>query len=184
MSRSALIYTVLGVGAILLLVGLGLKGTPPPEPAAAPAQMPGLSLHSAPRDLPHIAYHTSSGPAYLSDATGTITVVNFWANWCAPCREEMPALDALSTSLDGVEVITIATGRTTAAQAERFLSEIGAAQLPRHVDDQGLARALGIMGLPVTLIVDQDGREIGRVTGGADWNGPQARAMLADLAAR
>jgi thiol-disulfide isomerase/thioredoxin len=112
---------------------------------------------------------------------GQWVVLNFWATWCAPCREEMPTLSALQTALgaEGLEVVTIATGRNDPMAMQDFMAEIGVTNLPLHTDPrQALARAMGVMGLPVTLILDPQGNEVGRLLGDADWSSDSALAVL------
>jgi len=125
---------------------------------------------------------TSSLAAYR----GRWLVVNFWATWCAPCRKEMPTLANLQDAFAGqpVEVVTIATGRNSVEGIARFFAEIGVTNLPEWRDpDQSLARAMGILGLPITVIVDPEGREIARLRGDADWDTDSAIAILTALSA-
>ena len=106
-------------------------------------------------------------------------LVNFWATWCAPCRSEMPALDALARARGGAdfEVITIATGRNSPEAIAAFRDEAGITDLPTFLDPKGaLAAAMDVPGLPVTVLLDRDGNEVARLMGDADWNGPDARA--------
>lgn len=120
----------------------------------------------------------------LAPEAGRIVVLNFWATWCAPCREEMPSLNALQKTLGGdrLRVVTVATGRNSPAAMKAFFAEHGIDALPLHADPRtALAREAGVLGLPVTLILDPAGREIGRLTGGADWNGEAARDILSRL---
>ncbi len=117
----------------------------------------------------------------LSDWRGKYLLVSFWATWCAPCREEMPALDRLQTAMGGerFQVLTIATGRNAPAAIDRFFAEAGVTALPRLRDPkQEFARASGVIGLPATLLIDPEGREIGRMTGPADWAAPEALALI------
>ncbi|NBT32513.1 MAG: TlpA family protein disulfide reductase, partial [Rhodobacteraceae bacterium] len=103
-----------------------------------------------------------------------------------PCREEMPSLAELQTELGGddFQVVTIATGRNPPSAVERFMDEIGVDTLPRYTDPrQALARSMGVMGLPVTVILDRDGNEVGRLMGGAEWNSESAKAILAAVMA-
>ena len=121
----------------------------------------------------------------LADSDGRIRLVNFWATWCAPCRIEKPALDALQRDLGGpdFEVIAIATGRNSLEAIEDFNAEVGVTELATHLDPKSrLAAAMNVPGLPVTVILDRDGAEIGRLMGGADWNAPSARAIVSYLA--
>ena len=139
------------------------------------------------RDLSDIAFTTEDGtPATLADSDGKIRIVNFWATWCAPCRQEKPALDALNRDLSGAdfEVIAIATGRNTPEAIKRFNAEVGVESLTTYLDPRGaVARSAGVLGLPVSIIVDRNGTEIARLTGGADWSADSARAIIARLIA-
>ena len=111
--------------------------------------------------------------------------MNFWATWCAPCREEMPALDRLRAELgDEAGVIAIATGRNRVEDIERFNEDVGVT-MPINLDPRGdLAAAHGAMGLPTTIVFDGEGREIARLTGAAEWDkaGPIIRALVEALA--
>ncbi len=147
-----------------------------------------LQVHDSPRDLPELGFETRDGTALdLSDSAGKVRVLNFWATWCAPCRTEKPSLDRLQAELGGgeFEVIAIATGRNTEASIEKFNAEVGIKHLTTYLDPGSqAARSVGVLGLPVSILVDREGREVGRLTGGADWDSESARAILAALIAR
>ena len=142
---------------------------------------------SEPVALPEVPFEAEDGTEMtLAAYEGRIVVLNFWATWCAPCRHEMPTLSALQAGMGGEDlaVVTIATGRNPAPAMRDFFAEIGVDNLPLHRDpQQALARNLGVLGLPVTLILDREGREIGRLQGDADWNSESAQAILAALIA-
>ena len=124
------------------------------------------------------------GEKTLSDYAGRHVVLNFWATWCAPCRKEMPTLSALQEAMGGeaFEVVTIATGRNDPVAMAQFMEEIGADNLPLHRDpQQRLAREMGVLGLPITVILDPEGMEIARLQGDADWSSDSAKAIIAAL---
>ena len=124
------------------------------------------------------------GQRKLSDYEGKHVVVNFWATWCAPCRKEMPMLSELQNEFggDGFEVVTIATGRNSVMGIKKFFEEVGVDNLPLYLDPRsGLARDMGILGLPVTLILDPEGQEIARMRGDAEWSSESAKAILRAL---
>ena len=141
-----------------------------------------LAVHAEPVAAIAGAFQDVDGtPMTLADLEGRVTVVNFWATWCAPCREEMPTLSALQSALGGDDfrVVTIATGRNDPAAMARFFEEIGVTNLPLYRDPrQELARDMGVMGLPATIILDREGREVARLLGDADWNSDSARAIV------
>ncbi|MEM6759247.1 MAG: TlpA disulfide reductase family protein [Pseudomonadota bacterium] len=125
-----------------------------------------------------------AGTGSLADYRGKHVLVNFWATWCAPCRHEMPMLSALQDQFGGdtFEVVTIAVGRNNPAAIVKFLEEIDATNLPRHQDPrQKLAAGMGVFGLPITVILDPEGREIARLRGDADWASDNAKAIIATL---
>ncbi|MCX7888902.1 MAG: TlpA family protein disulfide reductase [Rhodobacteraceae bacterium] len=146
-----------------------------------------LVLADPPVPLPEVALLDETGATRsLAEYRGRYVVLNLWATWCAPCRTEMPQLQALQSELGGdrLAVATVAVGRNAVPAIERFFAEAGVTDLPRLRDPgQDLAAALGVFGLPVTLILDPAGREIARLTGEADWSSPEARALLAALIA-
>lgn len=85
---------------------------------------------------------------------------------------------------DRFAVVTIATGRNSPAGIKKFFDEIGVTDLPRHQDPrQALARDMGVLGLPVTVIIDPEGQEVGRLMGDADWGSDSAKAIIAALLA-
>ena len=109
----------------------------------------------------------------LQQFQGRVTLVNFWATWCAPCREEMPSLESLSNKLgsDTFQIITIATMRSSSEAIDNFFNENNIVNLPKFRDPKGkLARASGVAALPLTILLDKNGYEIGRLIGDADWS--------------
>lgn len=115
----------------------------------------------------------------LAEYKGKWVVLNFWATWCAPCREEMPSLDRLQTAMPEIAVVPVATGRNAVTQITKFYEEAGVKNLPVLRDPKsGLAHAMGVMGLPVTVILDPEGREVARLIGDAEWDSPAALAVL------
>ena len=176
----ALLYTALAAGANPALADaeaiLGLRT----------GDMKKLVVHDAPKATSDAAFDLAdgAGKATLADWRGKYVLVNFWATWCAPCRKEMPQINALQKEFGGddFEVLTIATGRNSPEGIDRFFAEAGIDALPRHQDPtQALASQMGIFGLPITVLVDPEGREIARLRGDADWSSDSARAIIRTL---
>ena len=144
-----------------------------------------LNFHTATKAVPEIQFTTADGDQkQMSDFHGKVILLNFWATWCAPCRVEMPMLSELQSGLGGddFEVVTIATGRNAPGALKRFFEKAGIDNLPRHRDiKQQLARKMGVLGLPITVIINRKGAEIARLRGDADWSSDSAKAILTAL---
>jgi thiol-disulfide isomerase/thioredoxin len=119
-----------------------------------------------------IFFDTGGKELTLNDFKGRLTLVNFWATWCAPCRKEMPSLEVLSNQIGGdtFQVVTIATMRSSEEAVKKFFNDNNIIDLPKFRDPKGyLARASGVAALPLTILLDRNGNEIGRLIGDADW---------------
>lgn len=143
-----------------------------------------LSFHDEPRSFDIAATELSDendAVRSLSEFEGRWVLLNFWATWCAPCRHEMPSLDRLEAEIGGGDfaVIPVATGRNPLPGIRKFFDETDIAHLPILRDPgQKLSREMGVLGLPVTAILDPEGREIARLTGDAEWDSESAKAIL------
>lgn len=177
--KSALLYTALGLLANTAMADIGTYE------ALREGDMRKLNFHSDPRPASDVPFTAEDGSEMtLADFAGQITVVNFWATWCAPCRAEMPDLSDLQTQIGGddISVVTIATGRNPRPAMERFFKEIDVDNLPLHADPRStLARDMGVLGLPITVILDREGNEMARLQGDAKWNSDNAIAILTTI---
>lgn len=154
--------------------------------AAATGQVAALLPADPPQSLKTLAFNGPDGKAMtLADRAGRTVLVNLWATWCAPCRAEMPALDALQKEKgsDKFEVMAINVDTGDDTKPKAFLDEIGVKSLGHYRDasmgvfndlkKRGLA-----LGLPVTLLVDGEGCLIGHMNGPAEWAGEDARRLM------
>jgi len=141
-----------------------------------------LVVRPKPLDLPHFTFVAGDGEERsLKDFAGKIVLFNLWATWCVPCREEMPALDRLQAKLGGQDfaVVAVNIDKGGSEKAAEFLKETGVAQLPLYTDPSGkLFATVKAVGMPTTLIIDGDGKEIARLVGPADWASPEAVAVI------
>lgn len=162
----------------LALVGCLLARAAQAEPAIAT---------TAPQPLPPLAFETMDGaPASLESYQGKVVVLNLWATWCVPCREEMPSLDRLQAHFadQPVAVLALSVDRAGPERVKKFLDEIGVSRLTVYRDPSAAStRSLRLPGLPATILIDRGGQEVGRVLGIAQWDGPAAVAAVEKLLA-
>lgn len=179
-----IILLIVICGALTLYLNGGKESKPPnrQNDVVAANGMKNFVKFAAPRPLPDLSFELESGEkAGLEAFRGEVLVVNFWATWCAPCRKEMPQLEALQVHFadQPVRVIALSLDRGTGDKPRAFLQELGMKHLTfAHDGSYKSGRAVGLIGLPTTLLVDRQGREIGRLAGEADWNSPEAQALV------
>ena len=135
-----------------------------------------IILRDKPKPIQAIQFVDGEGKSRaLSDFHGKSVLLNIWATWCVPCRKEMPALDRLQAALGGpnFQVVPLSIDRGGADVVRKFFAEIEIKKLEMYLDVSGDAtRKLSVVGLPTTLIIDREGREIGRLIGPAEWDEP------------
>lgn len=145
--------------------------------AAAQESSKKVIMHETPKPIAAIRFDDGQGQARsLSDFRGKVVLLNVWATWCVPCRKEMPALDRLQATLGGptFEIVALSIDRGEMDVVRKFFTEIGIRNLTIYLDTSGTAsRELGVVGLPTTLLVDRQRREIGRLIGPAEWDAPE-----------
>jgi thiol-disulfide isomerase/thioredoxin len=137
----------------------------------------GVGWASAPQPVSEIRFLDAKGKSLsLADFRGKVVLLNLWATWCAPCREEMPTLDRLQKELGGpgFEVVALSIDSGGAAAVRRFYDEIGVRSLALYVDPSVQATGkLRAVGVPTTLLLDREGGERWRKTGPAKWDSPE-----------
>ena len=146
-------------------------------------QMAAFVFRKAPEALPEVKFLDAAGKERtLADWRGKVVLLNLWATWCLPCRKEMPALDKLQRQMgsDKFQVVAVSVDRTGLPGAKKFLADTGAATLALYADPTArMGTTLRAAGLPATLLLDRDGREIGRLLGPAEWDGEDAKRLIA-----
>jgi len=206
-NRSVVLLAALGlVGAglaIAVWMGLGNAGQAGECPvqreaaeaidAAATGELAALNGTGEGRGYADLAFKDAAGADMtIADFSGKALLVNFWASWCIPCREEMPALDALAGKYNAEDFmvlpINLDLGAAGLEKAQRFLDEGQFAHLPLYADNSFAAfdrlkqQAVAI-GLPATLVLDQNGCELAVLQGPAEWNTPDGEAVIEALLA-
>jgi thiol-disulfide isomerase/thioredoxin len=189
------LLAALGGGAAILAVlagvyGMGRLRSNPAAAACAPAvaaasriaplahgEIAALTVARTPFKVPDLTFKNAQGrERKLSDWRGRTVLLNLWATWCVPCREEMPALDALQGKLGGpkFEVVAINIDTRDPQKPKTWLKEVGIERLTYYADNtakvfQDLKVIGKAFGMPTTLIVDPNGCEIGEMAGPAEW---------------
>jgi len=205
--RRRLLLPVIGALVVAVAAGAVLYGTLQPAgktPSDCPAssaklaaslaplakgELAALTVAGEPRRPEPFAFERDGGAKVtLADFKGRAVLLNLWATWCAPCRAEMPALDRLEAAKGGPGFQVVAVNVDTARLDRRdaFLDGVGVKTLARYADPSGdafetLRKDGKALGLPVTLIIDKHGCEVGAVEGGVKWDSAQAQALVGAL---
>ena len=141
---------------------------------------------SQPLDLQNLTFKgPDDQPLTLADFKDRTVLLNLWATWCAPCREEMPALDELQADMGGeaFEVVAVNLDRGGPEKPKAFLNEIGVSHLTYYQDSSNgllkdLRKVARATGLPTTILISPEGCEIGTMYGPAEWASGQAKDLI------
>ena len=163
---------------VLCLPGLADVATS----ASSEPGMPQFSPQNPPRPAPDFQVATRDGkPIHLADLKGRPVLINLWATWCGPCIAEMPSLDRLAAERAGtpLAVMAVSEDRKGEAAVGPFVDSHDVGKLPIFLDPKSeVAHAFGIEAIPTTILIDRQGREVGRLLGPAAWDGPAARRLI------
>jgi thiol-disulfide isomerase/thioredoxin len=178
----ALLFLGLEYGPLVLSPG---KATRQPTSAgfggSAPANPLILSVFDQPRPLPEIRFQDDQGHHLtLADFRGRVLLLNVWATWCVPCRKEMPTLDRLQAWLGGKDfLMALSIDRKGIEAVKDFYREVGVEKLAIYFDPSGKgSHGLAIPGVPTTLLINREGREVARKLGEAQWDSPEMVSMV------
>lgn len=135
-----------------------------------------------PAPAPATVFTAEDGTKHtLADFRGKIVLLNFWATWCGPCVREMPSLERLHDALGGKEftVIALSEDRKGWDKITPFRKQIGLTTLPLfHDTGSKMMFAAKTRGLPTTMLIGRNGKELGRLTGPAEWDSEEAKALM------
>lgn len=150
------------------------------------SETPLLLIHKEPMPIQPINFIDSSGrQRSFTDFKGKHLLVNVWATWCPPCRKEMPALDRLQAKLEPnpePEIVAISVDAVSLDQLRAFYSVYNLRKMAIYNGNEAeVLEAMRIGGLPTTLLIDHDGKEIARLIGPTIWDGPEIMEQLASL---
>jgi cytochrome c biogenesis protein CcmG, thiol:disulfide interchange protein DsbE len=153
-----------------------------------------LALAGACSDAPRPGVPTAGEPApafaapllggdtlSLADLRGQTVVLNIWATWCPPCREEMPALEQLHQqyAADGLQVVGVSIdSRAAATEVRRFLDDNAISFTILHDADERVTRAFRTAGVPETFLIDREGRVVKRWIGKIDPQSEEIQRLV------
>ena len=139
---------------------------------------------SQPFAAPTISLTDSDGHTLeLSDLRGKLVIVNLWATWCEPCLREMPSLERLQSRLgERIAVLAVSEDRGGNKSVEPFIAKLGLKSVKIYIDPKSeVGHAFGARGLPTSFLIDREGKVLGRVEGGAEWDSPKILSVLEPL---
>ena len=120
----------------------------------------------------------------LNDFKGKLILLNFWATWCAPCKEEMPSLDLLDKkdNLDNLKIFPINVGQESEEKAINFFNDLKIKNLDTYFDSQiTLAKKFGLRGIPTTILLNKDGLEFARIVGSINFENEEFIRWLSNF---
>ena len=171
----------IAAGAALLLLGV-LYWMKPATVHELPASLAPLKLTEPAKPAPVVAFAGEDGRLHdLKEYRGKLVVLNLWAPWCGPCVKELPSLAALQKAVgrEKLVVVPVDVGRESQSEAQAFLKTHGAGVLTTYTDpNAALLRAFGGYGLPMTVVIDANGKEIARADGAPEWSRPESVEYL------
>jgi thiol-disulfide isomerase/thioredoxin len=180
-------------GALALLYGLGGCSNQPPSAgaalkSAAKGEMKKLAISDHPAPAPTTPFKDAQGQSHtLAEFKGRVAVVNVWANWCAPCKAEIPSLAKLAAAYAGqpVAVVPVSVGKGEDETAGHAFIDRNAPLTFYSEPTYSLTYAFKpvVEDMPTTILYDRKGVERARLAGGADWSGPDAKALIDTLVA-
>jgi thiol-disulfide isomerase/thioredoxin len=165
----------MALAGVLLFPVVALSG-PPTDPLES------LRVQSFQESLPAPALSLNGldgRPLHLGNLKGNVVFLNFWATWCVPCRQEMPAMERLYREYRGRGLLIVAVNfQESKEKVQGFLEELGLS-FPTLLDPDGAAAHIfGVRGLPVSFLLSRDGRILWKAIGSRDWDTPDVRAYF------
>ena len=144
-----------------------------------------ITVHEIPKEIIGEEFIDFAGKKFkFNKFDQQITLVNFWATWCVPCKEEMPSIDKLVNILgkNKIKIFAINLEKINKKKTDKFLSDLRIKNFSTYYDpDYVLANRIGLRGLPTTLIIDRNGKELARVIGSIDFADEKFISWLKEL---
>ncbi len=173
------------LGAVLLALILGPLSPALPASAAEDEPLDRLLVQVLPSPVPAPDFSldgTHAGSLRLRDLRGRVVLLNFWATWCVPCRAEMPALERLHREYGGRGLTVVGVNlKESLAAVQGFMKELQLTFAAVLDSNGAVSDAFKVRGLPMTFLLDREGRILWRALGPREWNGADGRAYFERL---
>jgi thiol-disulfide isomerase/thioredoxin len=177
--RRSLIPILIVICGFVLFPPLLHKLFAPKLPAAV------FHVHKTPHPLMKFTFSDGAGRSLtLGDFRGRFILVNVWATWCPPCKEEMASLNHFAQiyAKRNLTILPISIDVSGPSTVRYFYKRFDLNKLPIYVDpSKEVMHALGVTGVPTTLLISREGLEIGRVVGAAEWDAPESVKRISEL---
>jgi len=166
----------------LLIVFMFASCTAAKPPSIDTLKELGMQPIPGDREVPNISFRELDGtPVSLEDYRGSVVLLNFWASWCPPCRAEMPSMGRLAEELKGGDFIMIPINVQEPPALVRAFIEEYEVDFPVYLDEQAeAARAMGVNGLPTTVLIDRNGYAVALAVGALEWDDEAVIDMFKD----
>ena len=132
-----------------------------------------LVIHKQNKKLKNITFlDVDNKLINLNEFTGQLVIINFWATWCAPCKEEMPSLDNLKNlkAFENLKILPINVGQEDIQKSKIFFDDLKIKNLELYFDNSiKLAKTFTLRGLPTSVIINKEGEEFARIIGSIDF---------------
>lgn len=176
-SRLVRILRVVAIALVVASPAIAQDGKPPLTGAMAK-----FELRTSPSPAPALSFKDwNDADASLETFKGKVVLVNFWATWCVPCIKEMPSLDRLAQTIGNERfmVVALSLDGPSRPKVEPFIKSRNLTHLQVFFDTRKKSyQALKITVLPTSVLIDTEGREVGRLQGDAEWDSPEAEALV------
>jgi thiol-disulfide isomerase/thioredoxin len=175
-----MVLCIRDVGALLFAAAIGFWLLPFIQ--SDDVTLAGFATREQPQPAPTAEFRTAVGKSLsLDDFRGRVVLLNLWTASCVPCQSEMPSLDRLQAMYqgDGLAVLAVSVDNAGGNAVRRFFQRTGIRNLTPYLDDAGSTGiAFTVHRLPTTLLIDRDGKVVGSLTAAAEWDSPDALALI------
>ena len=136
-----------------------------------------IVIHKVPKTYDNVIFLDKKDKKInINDFKGNLLILNFWATWCEPCKEEMPSLNNLqiNTELDRLKIFTINIGNENMEKVNKFFLDLNIQNFEPYFDPPiTLAKKFSLRGVPTSILIDKNGREFARIIGSIDFDNPE-----------